>query len=293
MSGCGGPAGRPGCCSRVGVRGGRRSSSAGSLRLPAAGGARPDAGRRRRRPSAGSVEGAGGPGSARRPPRSWSSACRSGLSFTRAEPAHHRPGAAARPRDHRGPDRGVRRARGGAGARRPARVRWTPTSRRRPAGWSPSSPRQRQRGRRDVRARRPGPAAVRHGAQRAADRPMVAPGADQRPDRAWRAYPLPGSPTGTRNEEGIELSDDGAQDDGTGAEDAVLLFVGGPLDGRVEIRAARHGEPLPTVTHVHLHDGPEGRAPLRPAAPHRAGRRLPPAPVGAPARARGTRPSAD
>ena len=37
----------------------------------------------------------------------------------------------------------------------------------------------------------------------------------------------------------------------------MLLFVGGPLDGRVEIRAARHGEPLPTVTHVHLHDGPK------------------------------------
>jgi len=39
--------------------------------------------------------------------------------------------------------------------------------------------------------------------------------------------------------------------------DAVLLFVGGPLDGRVEIREARHGEPLPTITHVHLHDGPK------------------------------------
>jgi hypothetical protein len=25
----------------------------------------------------------------------------------------------------------------------------------------------------------------------------------------------------------------------------------------VEIRAARHGEPLETVTHVHLHDGPK------------------------------------
>jgi hypothetical protein len=37
----------------------------------------------------------------------------------------------------------------------------------------------------------------------------------------------------------------------------VLLFVGGPLDGRVEIREARHGEPLPTVTHVHLHGGPK------------------------------------
>jgi hypothetical protein len=42
-----------------------------------------------------------------------------------------------------------------------------------------------------------------------------------------------------------------------GREDAVLLFIGGPLDGRVEIRAARHGDPLPTVTHVHLHQGPK------------------------------------
>jgi hypothetical protein len=40
-------------------------------------------------------------------------------------------------------------------------------------------------------------------------------------------------------------------------EDAVLLFVGGPLDGRVQIREARHGEPLPTITHVHLHGGPK------------------------------------
>lgn len=40
-------------------------------------------------------------------------------------------------------------------------------------------------------------------------------------------------------------------------DDAVLLFVGGPLDGRVEIREARHGEPLPTITHVHLHGGPK------------------------------------
>ena len=64
---------------------------------------------------------------------------------------------------------------------------------------------------------------------------------------------------------GIDLSGDSAgkadAGDGTaaepGEEDAVLLFVGGPLDGRVEIRAARHGEPLPTVTHVHLHDGPK------------------------------------
>jgi hypothetical protein len=49
----------------------------------------------------------------------------------------------------------------------------------------------------------------------------------------------------------------------------VLLFVGGPLDGRVEIRAARHGEPLPTVTHVHLHDGPKvvHRYDLQPLTP--------------------------
>jgi hypothetical protein len=54
-----------------------------------------------------------------------------------------------------------------------------------------------------------------------------------------------------------ELSEDASAGTDTGADDAVLLFVGGPLDGRVEIRAARHGEPLPTVTHVHLHDGPK------------------------------------
>lgn len=41
------------------------------------------------------------------------------------------------------------------------------------------------------------------------------------------------------------------------SEDAVLLFVGGPLDGRVQVREARHGEPLPTITHVHLHGGPK------------------------------------
>ena len=37
----------------------------------------------------------------------------------------------------------------------------------------------------------------------------------------------------------------------------MLTFVGGPLDGRVEVREARHGAPLPTVTHVHLHGGPK------------------------------------
>ncbi|MFQ1003357.1 hypothetical protein [Modestobacter sp. SSW1-42] len=55
--------------------------------------------------------------------------------------------------------------------------------------------------------------------------------------------------------EEVPLSEDAVST--TRETDAVLLFVGGPLDGRVEIRAARHGEPLPTVTHVHLHDGPK------------------------------------
>ena len=55
-----------------------------------------------------------------------------------------------------------------------------------------------------------------------------------------------------------ELTEDASAGTDPGADDdAVLLFVGGPLDGRVEIRAARHGEPLPTVTHVHLHGGPK------------------------------------
>jgi hypothetical protein len=46
--------------------------------------------------------------------------------------------------------------------------------------------------------------------------------------------------------------------DGTASNgDSVLLFVGGPLDGRVEVRPAEQGAPLPTITHVHLHDGPK------------------------------------
>lgn len=53
------------------------------------------------------------------------------------------------------------------------------------------------------------------------------------------------------------LTEDGSDRTGESTDDAVLLYVGGPLDGRVEIRAARHGEPLPTVTHVHLHGGPK------------------------------------
>jgi hypothetical protein len=55
-------------------------------------------------------------------------------------------------------------------------------------------------------------------------------------------------------EEGPSHEDDASA---IGDTDAVLLFVGGPLDGRVEIREARHGGPLPTITHVHLHDGPK------------------------------------
>jgi hypothetical protein len=76
---------------------------------------------------------------------------------------------------------------------------------------------------------------------------------------ARRAYPggagcSPGP--GPRRE--VELSEHaGSSGPPVEPEDAVLLFVGGPLDGRVEIRAARHGDPLPTVTHVHLHDGPK------------------------------------
>jgi len=60
---------------------------------------------------------------------------------------------------------------------------------------------------------------------------------------------------------GIHLSENtaagiGAQPD-PGAGDAVLLFVGGPLDGRMDVRPAEQGEPLPTITHVYLHDGPK------------------------------------
>jgi hypothetical protein len=72
--------------------------------------------------------------------------------------------------------------------------------------------------------------------------------------RAYSCWPGIG-PGSTRE---AELSEDASAGTDTGTDDdAVLLFVGGPLDGRVEIRAARHGNPLPTVTHVHLHDGPK------------------------------------
>jgi hypothetical protein len=69
-----------------------------------------------------------------------------------------------------------------------------------------------------------------------------------------RAYPGRGP---TEPSEGVPLSDDVAAATSTSTEDAVLQFVGGPLDGRVEVREARHGAPLPTITHVHLHAGPK------------------------------------
>ena len=60
---------------------------------------------------------------------------------------------------------------------------------------------------------------------------------------------------------GVELSEESVSTvraDGCPREDdAVLLFIGGPLDGRVQVREARHGDPLPTITHVHLHGGPK------------------------------------
>jgi hypothetical protein len=64
---------------------------------------------------------------------------------------------------------------------------------------------------------------------------------------------------GELSENGTGTDEHGTDEHGTddGTEDAVLLFIGGPLDGRVEVRPARHGDPLPTITHVHLHDGPK------------------------------------
>ncbi|HEY8371711.1 MAG TPA: hypothetical protein VIL00_03110 [Pseudonocardiaceae bacterium] len=42
-----------------------------------------------------------------------------------------------------------------------------------------------------------------------------------------------------------------------GLQTYLARFVGGPLDGRWETFEAPAGAPLPTVTHVHLHDGPK------------------------------------
>jgi hypothetical protein len=79
-------------------------------------------------------------------------------------------------------------------------------------------------------------------------------GLTRTPLRAYPCWPgiRPGRPQGE-----AELTEDAPAGTGAGDDDAVLLFVGGPLDGRVEIRESRHGKPLPTVTHVHLHGGPK------------------------------------
>ena len=75
---------------------------------------------------------------------------------------------------------------------------------------------------------------------------------------AGRGSLSPRAPTLVRVRESIEGVPGRGEVVPTAADtDAVLLFVGGPLDGRVEIREARHGDPLPTITHVHLHGGPK------------------------------------
>jgi hypothetical protein len=85
-----------------------------------------------------------------------------------------------------------------------------------------------------------------------ADRCKRRPASRDAPTLAGAAHPA---------SEGIELSESGGTvhpEAHEGAEgDSVLLFVGGPLDGRVEVRPARYGEPLPTITHVYLHGGPK------------------------------------
>jgi hypothetical protein len=63
--------------------------------------------------------------------------------------------------------------------------------------------------------------------------------------------------SGTSEEAALSEAATEIDDGGHAGVDAVLLFVGGPLDGRVQIREARHGDPLPVVTHVHLHGGPK------------------------------------
>ncbi|SHG70301.1 hypothetical protein SAMN05444320_112114 [Streptoalloteichus hindustanus] len=42
-----------------------------------------------------------------------------------------------------------------------------------------------------------------------------------------------------------------------GSQTYLARFVGGPLDGRWETFSGSSGSPLPTVTHVHLHNGPK------------------------------------
>jgi DNA-binding Lrp family transcriptional regulator len=81
------------------------------------------------------------------------------------------------------------------------------------------------------------------------------------PGLPWiRPSPRRGRKPGSRGDaeqREAALSENGTAGTDAGDDDAVLLFVGGPLDGRVQVRAARHGEPPQTVTHVYLHDGPK------------------------------------
>lgn len=55
----------------------------------------------------------------------------------------------------------------------------------------------------------------------------------------------------------MDAGTDGAVERTPADGDAVLQFVGGPLDGREEVRPAEQGEPLPVITHIHLHEGPK------------------------------------
>ena len=88
------------------------------------------------------------------------------------------------------------------------------------------------------------------------------------PTLAWAAERARRTPLSENTAAGTDAEPDTGRAEPVAAEvgptgrppadtDSVLLFVGGPLDGRVEIRAAELGAPLPTITHVHLHDGPK------------------------------------
>jgi hypothetical protein len=41
------------------------------------------------------------------------------------------------------------------------------------------------------------------------------------------------------------------------ADEYVVRYVGGPLDGRVDTLGTAPEQPRPTVRHVHLHGGPK------------------------------------
>jgi hypothetical protein len=64
---------------------------------------------------------------------------------------------------------------------------------------------------------------------------------------------LSGDPTGTIGLSGEEV----AVPRPSTSQPYVVRFVGGPLDGRVDTLDRLRAEPLGTVTHVHLNDGPK------------------------------------